>query len=647
METHILLVGTGILADTVQQKLSTQYHVSRQRNFEEPLPKQVNLALVLHDGSPPSLHHKAETVFRKANIPWLRGFVSFGEGIIGPLVQPGTPGCSHCADVRRLIAGYDRKEMWELQRNITLKDDTEMQRDAWASQIGLLQMSQLIYAETEKIVTGHHANITEKILILNMKTLQCSRHFFLSDSRCPMCSILPNDSPVDLSLQPSPKINRNSYRCRSMEELQSFLNTDYVDGRTGIFNKKITQSMLPFADVVVNMPMLLGNEGVAGRTHSYETSEATAILEGLERYCGMEPRNKKTVVHGCYRELQDQALNPTTVGVHMSEHYERPNFPFKPFHPERSIDWVWGYSVLQHRPILVPALLAYYSLGQKDAFVYETSNGCAVGGSIEEAIFHGILEVIERDSFLLTWYAQLPLPRLNLASTDDIELQLMIERMRVTAGYDLHVFNATMEHGIPSIWAIAKNTKQTGMNLICAGGAHMDPLRAVKSAIHELAGMLLIADKEFEANRQKYEQFLHDPFLVKQMEDHSMLYGLQEAEERLHFLLNDDRPIQTFEQMNHLPSHNFDLTEDLRELLSRLHSLNLDVIVINQTTPAIKRNGLHCVKVLIPGMLPMTFGHHLTRIKGLQRVHNVPMKLGYTKEPLTFAQLNPHPHPFP
>ena len=43
--------------------------------------------------------------------------------------------------------------------------------------------------------------------------------------------------------------------------------------------------------------------------------------------------------------------------------------------------------------------IAYYSLGHRDAYVYETSNGCANGGSLEEAIFHGILEIVERDAF--------------------------------------------------------------------------------------------------------------------------------------------------------------------------------------------------------------------------------------------------------
>lgn len=90
-----------------------------------------------------------------------------------------------------------------------------------------------------------------------------------------------------------------------------------------------------------------------------------------------------------------------------------------------------------------------------------------------------------------------------------------------------------------------------------------------------------------------------------------------------------------------------DLTEELKDILQEFRRLNLDVIVVDQMTPEISRNGLHCVKVLIPGMLPMTFGQHFTRVTGLERVLHVPVELGYAKQPLTYEQLNPHPHPFP
>jgi ribosomal protein S12 methylthiotransferase accessory factor len=647
MNAVVLVVGEGLLADFVCTELAARYRVIRQPDFKEQGPATADLALVLHDSWQPSVHRMAEEVFQPSGIPWLRGFVSLGEGVVGPLVRPGAPGCSRCADMRRLMAGRDRREMRELQQRLAAHGETP--RDAWASRTALWQMAHLLVEEAQRILQGGRARTEERVFLINLNTLKSSLHFFLPDPLCPVCGRLPEDTPAAarISLQPTPKINADSYRCRPMDDLKNVLASSYLDYRTGLLNGKMHDLVSPFADVSVNLPLFAGDESSAGRTHSYAESESTAILEALERYCGLAPRGKRTVVRDSYRNLEDQALNPVKVGLYAKEQYARPGFPFAPFDPDRPIDWVWGYSFLQERPILVPELLAYYSLSCGEGFVYETSNGCALGGSLEEAIFYGILEVVERDAFLMTWYARLPLPRLDLDSAGDRELRLMAERLQAVTGYEVHLFNATMENGIPSVWTIAKNRKTKGVNLICAAGSHPDPVRAVKSSLHELAAMLLTFEEKFESNRKTYEQMLHDPFRVRQMEDHSMLYGLPQAEERLQFLLENNRPLRTFAEEFGSKARHADLTDDLRDLLRAFRRLNLEVIVVDQTTPETRRNGLYCVKVLIPGMLPMTFGYHLTRLTGLERVLRVPAQLGYAKEPLTPEQLNPHPHPFP
>ncbi|PJN87854.1 TOMM precursor leader peptide-binding protein [Bacillus sp. mrc49] len=647
MKTDVSVVGEGVLADQVHRDLSGTYQVHRLSDFTAGIPKDTALLLVLQDAWDPAVHLKAEELARSQNIPWLRGFVSFGEGVVGPLVRAGIPGCSQCADLRQLMAGRDRKEMWGIKKQ--LLGNGGIGRDAAASRSGLLQMSHLIGEEVRKAMSGDQPRSEGRVAFIHLKTLNGSWHSFLPDPLCPICSQLPDDSMnrARISLQPSPKISPGSYRTRSMEDLGKVLARDYLDTRTGFLNSKMIDLIPPFADVSVNLPLFIGDEGTAGRTLSYAASEMTAILEGLERYCGMEPRGKRTVVHDSYNNLKDQALDPIKIGVHAEKNYAQPDFPFQPFDPDRSIDWVWGYSFMQERPILIPELLSYYSLGCGNGFVYETSNGCALGGSLEEAIFYGIMEVAERDSFLMTWYAQLPLNRIDPYSADDKELELMIDRAKAAAGYDIQLFNSTMEHGIPSVWALAKNRKGKGLNLICAAGAHLDPVRAVKSAVFELAGMMLTLDEKLEEDKEEIEKMFQDSSLVRKMDDHGILYGLPQSEARLDFLLKPERPMRTFaEEFGEIEKHQ-DLTDELQSILEEFRRLKLDVIVVDQTTPEIERNGLHCVKVLIPGMLPMTFGHHLTRVTGLERVLRVPMELGYVKRPLEFEQLNPHPHPFP
>ncbi|OCT12047.1 bacteriocin biosynthesis protein SagD [Paenibacillus pectinilyticus] len=631
MNEIISVVGEGNLADFVCSELLDRYQLVRQTDFTTDIPKTAKLVLVLDDDWPPSGYFEAEEVLQLAGIPWLRGFISMGEGIVGPLVRPGTPGCSQCADNRRFTASPGHIQ------------------NVRTSPSGLWHTAHLLIAETQRILQGTRAHTQEHIYIVNLNTLNSSLHSILPDPLCEVCGPLPDDSleAANISLKSRPKLSADSYRCRPLDDLKQHLVIDYMDSRTGLFNAKMLDLTSTFAGVGVNLPsFLLGDEVTGGHSFSYAESELTALLEGLERHCGITPRGKRTIVHDSFNRVADHALDPSKVGLYAKEQYAQPDFTFEPFDPDLPIDWVWGYSLMQERPILVPESLAYYSSGFGSSFVQEGSNGCALGGSLEEAIFHGILEVAERDSFLMTWYAQLPLPRLDPYSANDQELLLMLERLRAIAGYEVHLFNMTMENGIPGIWALAKSLSPEKMNLICAAGAHLDPIRAAKSAIHELAGRLNFLQEQYEENVEHVKQMLDDPFLVMQMEDHALLYGLPQAEERLQFLLDGQRPLRTFDEEFERKASHADLTDDLKELIEVFRRLNLDVIVVDQTSLETLRNGLHCVKVLIPGMLPMTFGHHLQRLTGLQRVLQVPTELNYTDTSLTAGQLNPHPHPF-
>jgi ribosomal protein S12 methylthiotransferase accessory factor len=634
-----------MLADTVCKRLSRHLLV-RRKDFSEDIP-DVDLVLVLQEEDNSSYYFEAEKMLRPRGITWLCAYVSLGEGIIGPMIVPGRTGCFQCAEARLSLAGSNRKEVEEMLMKLVTEDYVP-QYTTEISPAAASYMAHIISAESDKVLRGDRASTEEHLYLINLSNLSSTIHYVLPMGTCSVCGQLRDDSGelAKITLQKCLK-QSNSYRCRLMSDLKEVLYRDYWDSRTGIFNDKKWSLASVFASAAINLPLGFHDEITGGRSHSYVDSELGGILEGLERYCGVTPRGKQTIVQGSYSQLKASALDPSTVGLHAEEQFEQPDFPFIQYDPESPIEWVWGYSFLEEHPILVPNQLAYYSLGDGGGFVYENSNGCAVGGSLEEAILYGIFEVVERDSFLLTWYARLQVPRLDYSSSGDSELILMIQRLKAVTGYEVSLYNTTMENGIPSIWALAKGTAEHSVNLICSAGAHLDPIRAAKSAIHELAGMIPMAEGRWKERRLEAEAMLDNSFLVQQMEDHSLLYSLPQAEERLHFLLAEQNPVRTFAEEFHSLPWQEDLTEDLKQILQVFHSFQMDVIVVDQSSSETLRNGLHCVKVLIPGMLPMTFGHHLTRLIGLNRVLDVPMKLGYANHRLTWQELNPYPHPFP
>ncbi|PNB77140.1 bacteriocin biosynthesis protein SagD, partial [Pseudomonas sp. FW305-BF6] len=124
-----------------------------------------------------SIQEHAIEKLRFSKIPWLRGFVSFGEGVIGPLVRDGKAGCFKCADYRRLMGGRDRREMRELEQRLAKNGGTK--QDVWASKSGLLQMAYLIGAEVQRVIDGKEANFENRVFLMNLKTMKSSSHTFL------------------------------------------------------------------------------------------------------------------------------------------------------------------------------------------------------------------------------------------------------------------------------------------------------------------------------------------------------------------------------------------------------------------------------------------------------------------------------------
>ncbi|WP_138495294.1 TOMM precursor leader peptide-binding protein [Paenibacillus pinistramenti] len=645
----VVIVGQGRLAEAVRARLEKTCSIVQQEEVSGGLPLTAKLALVLQDEWEPELLLQEGKRLQDRGIPWLAGYMMEREGAAGLLAVPGVPGCPKCAEYRLISAGSEREEILSSQASLLFYGKIVREQELRSG--GIRQLAYLISEEAGSFLQGRGTRLSRQLCLVHMETAECSWHAVLPHPACEICGSIPEDSVAAAKLEfpPSPKAAPDAYRCIPEEVLGKGLLECYFDERTGLLNQKANLLLQSYAEVVMSLPAPYGNEAVGGRSHSYKSSAVTAVLEGLERLCGMSPRAKKTSVFKSYLELGPAAMDPVSAGVYSQEQYADPDCPYEPFDPALPIPWVWGYSFRKQTPVLVPEQLAYYSGGA--GFVNEFSNGCALGGSLAEAVFHGILEVVERDSFLMTWYGRLPLPYLDVSEVQDRQLRLMLERVRSVAGYDVHIYNSTMEHGIPSVWAIARNKQAGQANLLCSAGAHPDPVRAAKSALFELAGAIPRIEAGYRERLPHIRELFADASKVEEMEDHALLYSLPEAESRLAFLLEQEReappgsgwtlsggagPAEVYE----------DMADEMQSLVQKLLDQGLDVIVVDQTSPEIAVKGLYCVKVLIPGLLPMTFGHSLIRLSGLERVFEVPQKLGYKTGRLKPEELNPYPHPF-
>jgi ribosomal protein S12 methylthiotransferase accessory factor len=667
---RIGLLGEGRLFEALAQRLADAYCLQQlQRGTLTSQVDQCRLVLTCHDNWSSAISEETRILERMPQVAWLPIYGEFGALVVGPWTRPGVSGCFSCAEHRRWCAVEDIEIYQRLRER--LEQDDLIPAQPWLTSWGLQALLLGIEAEIEAIMhttagangaTGATGVKTARaVLQLDLATLQWSRHQFLPNPLCATCGELPLDSmeAAYLQVQTRQKPTPDMFRTRPLSTLADQIVETYVDAEYGLIHhigkhpRRVNALMTAYARVDQSGRRRYDLPG-AGRTLRFTQSHLAAIAEALERYAGQRASGKRTTVRGSFRQLQAQALDPATLGLYPPEQSAQPGFRFVPYHPDLSCDWVWGYSFGRQRPVLVPECYAYYGHQDDQAFVYECSNGCALGSCLEEAILYGMLEVLERDAFLLTWYGQVRVPRLDISSIPSQRVRWLIERLEYSSGYAISVFNTTLLHGAACCWVMGVDERlRAGFPMMsCAAGSHVLPEEALLSALLELASTLpheRPQEEWFQQRVQRAQTMFHDPLRVEEMADHSTLYILPEAFSRLAFLMQTPRR-QTYQAaFAHLPRPDVsgDLTRDLSRLIAYYQAQGIDTIVVDQTTPEHRECGFSCAKVIMPGMLPMTFGHRYRRVHGFKRLAEVPVLMGYRTEPLTDADINPHPHPFP
>jgi ribosomal protein S12 methylthiotransferase accessory factor len=664
----LLFIGDRTLARDLRVALAEQAPeaIELWETLEQVEAADSDRALVvgLSAHCQPGFDRQAQRWCTERGLAYLRVSVWQHEAVVGPFVSPEQPGCVACAEVRRIRALTTEAEH-ELAFLACCEQDADGQVRAanpWltlpARRVLGLTVAREIAAFLQQ---GAPAMGWRTVRFLRLRALTNRVHAFIPDPNCPCCAHLPDDSAelAHVQFRPHPHTSPHSYRVRALLDDLAALQQRFVDHRLGLQVRSLDRTAATFATMVIHSfeyPYIKQDTGSTGVGFSFQASCATAILEALERTCGFLPRARRTVVYGSYEQLHTHAINPQDFGL-LSEPIVAEREPdlaslWRAYRPDLPFHWVWGYSCKQGKPVLVPEQIAYYGTHRRPGrqlFVAETSNGCAIGGSLEDAMVHGLCEVIERDAFFLTWYGRLPVPALDWRTTRDTDLLLAIERITRMTGFTFHAFDCTTDLGVPVVLVLAVNAREEFPRVLLGAGAHLDPDRALAAAFLEAAVVIPQNLHPSPATRERGKRLVADSSLIQTIDDHLLAGAMPEAFARFSFLLAE-RPVYSMQARfaawyARQPAP--DLTQDLRSLIEQVAGCGHDVIVVDQTSPELRAAQFWCVRVLAPGLIPLTFGHRFRRTRHLDRLYRIPQELGYTDHRLCAAELNPDPHAFP
>ncbi|MFE3903639.1 TOMM precursor leader peptide-binding protein [Streptomyces sp. NPDC059153] len=490
----------------------------------------------------------------------------------------------------------------------------------------------------------------------DLVTLATATFPLLPEPLCPSCvqEVPDTAASARMVLRPAPKPDPDGYRLRSLASypLPTAALANPVCGTLGSdtwINPTSTTTAPVAGTHFVRGYAGLNDVTWSGQANSYDTSRTLAHLEGLERYAGTTRRRGTSPVVGAYTDLADRALNPADCGFYAPGTYASDPM-VSPFDPDRTIPWVWGHSLRDDRPVLVPARLAHYSAGvEADNFVFECSNGCATGGSLEEAIFFGLLEIVERDAFLLAWYGRAPLTAIDLGTCRSPAIRTMTDRAALH-GYDVHAFDTRMDLAVPVVTALAVRRDGGYGTLSFAAAAGFDPEVTVESALSEVLTYIPHLPGQVAERHGELVAMAQDFTLVRHLKDHAQLYGLPAMTEHAKEYLDPVavHPLaDTFAEWEPQRPRTGDLLDDLNLLRDQLTAAGHDVIAVDQTTPEQRRMGLHTVATLVPGFLPLDFGWTRQRALLMPRLRTALRAAGRRSDDLPESAIKCVPHPFP
>ncbi|RPF29194.1 ribosomal protein S12 methylthiotransferase accessory factor [Streptomyces sp. Ag109_G2-6] len=398
----------------------------------------------------------------------------------------------------------------------------------------------------------------------------------------------------------------------------------------------------------------LVDDGGYGRAHDFATSERIALFEAVERYAGMRPTGRRTDLRAPLRRTRPRpGPGPRTARPARPRPPRAPGLAHRPLHARSGAGLGTGLVADPAPP--GPRTRARGLLGTCPAPA--AARGVRVLQRLrsrqQPRRGRALRPVRGRGARRLPdgWYAATPCAASNAPGRPGHGAPRGPGRRR---GLRLLLLDATNDFGIPAVVAVChyEGTHPDAPRMFLAAGAHHDPRAAIappwrrwsptswsRRAVLRRGRRTRPAAAAAHAGPAGAGGRPGRPRRVN---------ALPQAAPRLAFLLADTPPCRSRRPGRRAPGTGRRPRRPAHATVDRLPRRSGGG---HRSTRANRDCatglGLHCVKVVVPGSLPMTFGHVNRRTRGLPRLLDVPHRLGRTPRPLRHEDLALHPHPFP
>ena len=506
-----------------------------------------------------------------------------------------------------------------------------------------------------KILKDSYSELENKLLLIKKSDLSIEKKTIFKYPKCNYCKKHQYKDSFFKEINLDYEFPR-SYRSKSINEIikgNEDIIKGLIDKDTGIGEflvRDVDAKIVPMYYIKSN---ICGRDYYSyGRTLDLIHSKYSAIFEMLERHSSMVPHYTGSI-KGSYNSLLAEGIPvipPADFTLPSEEQFKEKRYTLSKYSEEAQYTWQKIYELNSETFHYLPEQYVFFDnqlINVEERFIYETSNGCALGTTKEEALLYGLFEVIERDNFMVHWYNKISPVKLNIEDIDNIEIKRLVDFIE-KKGFKVHVLNITMETGIPAIWAMIVD-ESNGSNVKCynAAGAHINPEKALEGALVEVVTSVFVYDSILATEHKKNiaQDLKENPGGILDMEGHVFFYAQKENFKYIEFAIENPKEI-SFKEAFASWFNTSKKQYTLREIISKVKKYHPRIFIANQSTDIINSMDIYCVKVLIPSMLTMTFGHQNRRVN-YERILSGPVIAGIKEKPLMESEINLIPHPFP
>jgi len=500
---------------------------------------------------------------------------------LGPLYIPGSGVCAACACHWARTAGWDRP--------------VAPAPGSKALEVLAAMTAELATALSRGAAPG---DLLRTVWEVDADTGHRRQHPVFPRAGCPRCGLLDRDQ-LPLSVHCSPMTGIVSSVTVSAETLAG--------------------SYSAIGSYVAPLPVrharpLLKAQYALGKGQTKQQAIESCIGEALERYSliytGAEPLRRA-------RAADVPMIDPPAIVLASDRQYsiredwnaahdDRYWIPER-FDAGNPLDLLPGSDLISHETVYVPAAccLMWYRFPPGEArFASADSNGCGAGRTLAAATAAAVLELIERDALAIWWYNRLRRPAVLVESFESSDLSQIRDELQ-SLGRDLYLLDITTDIEIPVYAAISPT--RDGEEPLFAAAAHPSPRVAALKAASEAAQLIFSA--------------VHTGGLDAEL--HSWLHAASLG----------SQPYLAPSTFAAAPPEPGALTaEQLVELCARrLRAAGLRPMAVDQSSPDVL---LKTVRVIVPGL------RHIWARFAPGRLYDVPVRLGWLKEPLNEEELN-------